>query len=85
MNRHCMTIGNKNSDIGRGDLLELAGRYNIKGADAIIEKAIGVVSDYDRYAERAGVSGYWCSRIKEETGYRIENMSDVARHRGIGR
>lgn len=38
MNRHCMTIGNKNSDIGRGDLLELAGRYNIKGADAIIEK-----------------------------------------------
>lgn len=85
MNRHCMTIGNKNSDIGRGDLLELAGRYNIKGADGIIEKAIGVVSDYDQYAERAGVGGYWCSRIKEETGYRIENMSDAARHKGIGR
>ena len=38
MNRHSMTINNKNSDIERSDLLELAKRYNIKGADAIIEK-----------------------------------------------
>ena len=40
MNRHSMTINNKNSDIERSDLLELAKRYNIKGADAIIEKLL---------------------------------------------
>ncbi|MBO8454288.1 MAG: hypothetical protein IAC07_06160 [Bacteroidetes bacterium] len=42
-----MTLCNKNCDIGRGDLLDLAKRYNIKGADALIEKAIGVVSRYE--------------------------------------
>lgn len=85
VNRHSMTICNKNSDIGRGDLLELAQRYNVKGAGSIIEKAVGVVSNYDHYAELAGVGGYWCRQIKEETGYRIENMSDISHHRGLGR
>lgn len=85
VNRHCMTLCNKNSDIGRGDLLELAKRYNIKGAGSIIERAVGVVSNYDHYAELAGVSGYWRRQIKEETGYRIENMSDISHHRGLGR
>ena len=75
VNRHCMTVCNKNYDIGRGDLLELAKRYNIKGADALIEKAIGVVSRYEDYARQAGIDGYWLQKIKEETGYRIENMS----------
>ena len=85
MNRHSMTIGNKNSDIERGDLLGLAKRYNIKGADAIIEQAIDVVSNYDRYAEQAGVGGHWCRQIKEEIDYRIENLSDTARHRSLGK
>ncbi len=85
MNRHSMTINNKNCDIERGDLLELAKRYNIKGANALIEKAVGVVSDYERYAQQAGVNGYWQQKIKEETGYRVEIMSDTARHRDLGR
>lgn len=74
MNRHCMTIGNKNLDIKRSDLLELAKHYNIKGANALIKKAVGVVSHYEYYAEQAKVSEYWCNRIKEEMEYRIENM-----------
>lgn len=74
MNRHRMTIGNKSSDIGRGDLLELAKRYNIKGANAMIKNAIDVVSNYEYYAGQAGVSDCWCDRIKEEIGYRVENM-----------
>lgn len=84
VNRHSMTITNKNSGIERGDLLELARRYNIKEADTLIEKAIGVVSNYEYYAQQAGVSGYWLQKIKEETGYRIENMSDTVRHKGLG-
>ena len=85
MNRHSMTIGNKNSDIERGDLLGLAKRDNSKGADAIIEQAIDVVSNYDRYAEQACVGGHWCRQIKEEIDYRIENLSDTARHRSLGK
>ena len=70
-NRHGMTVGNKNADIGRDDLLELAKCYNVRGANAIIEKVVSVISDYEHYAWQAGVGDYWCSRIKEETGYRI--------------
>ena len=56
MNRHSMTINNKNADIERSDLLELAKRYNIKGADAIIKKVISVLGNYEQYAKTAGVS-----------------------------
>ena len=85
MNRHCMTINNKNSDFERSDLLELAKRYNIKGADAIIEKVISVLGNYEQYAEAAGVNPYWTHKIKEEIGYRIDNMTDISRQRGLGR
>lgn len=74
MNRHCMTIGNKNTNIGRDDLLELAQRYNIKGASAIIEKVVSVISHYEYYAGQAGVSDDWCSQIKEEIKYQMGNM-----------
>lgn len=72
MNRHCMTINNKSSAIERGDLLEVAKKYNIKGADSLIEKAISAVSNYQRYAQIAGVDGYWSHQIKEEINDRIE-------------
>ena len=80
VNRHSMTVCNRNCDIGRGDLLELAKRYNIKGADALIEKAVGVVSRYEDYARQAGIDGYWLQKIKEETAYRIENMRETTRN-----
>ena len=85
VNRHSMSICNKNCDINRDDLLELAKHYNIKGGDALIEKAVGVVSRYEHYAQQAGVSGYWLQKIKEETGYRIENLSETIRHKGLGK
>lgn len=81
VNRHSMTVCNRNCDIGRNDLLELAKRYNIKGADALIEKAVGVVSRYEDYARQAGIDGYWLQKIKEETAYRIENMRETTRNR----
>ena len=76
VNRHCMSINYKNSAFERGDLLEIAKKYNIKGADSLIEKAIGVVSDYQRYADIAGVDAYWSHQIKEEMNDRIEMLSD---------
>ena len=85
VNLHCLTVCNKNCDIARSDLLELAKLYNIKGADALIEKAVGVVSRYEHYAQQAGIGGYWLQKIKEETAYRIENISETIRHRGLGK
>lgn len=85
VNRHCMTINNKNSDIERGDLLEVAKKYNIKGADSLIEKAIGVVRDYQRYAQMAGVDGYWSHQIQEEINDRVEILSGMSRQNGFHR
>ena len=69
-----MTINNKNSDIERADLLELAKRYNIKGANSIIDKVITIVRNYEHYAQQAGVSPHWIQKITEEIGYRIEKV-----------
>lgn len=85
VNRHSMTINNKNSGIERGDLLEVAKKYNIKGVDSLIEKAISAVSDYPRYAQMAGVDGYWSHQIKEEITYRIEVLSGMSRQEGLHR
>lgn len=74
MNRHSMTINNKNADIQRTDLLELAKSYNVKGADSIIGKAIAVVSNYEHYAAQAGVSPHWTQTIKEEIAFRVQGL-----------
>lgn len=76
INRHSMTINGKVQDITREDLLGLAKRYNIKSAASYIEKALGIVGNYQTYGEKAGVSGYWIHAIKEEIALRIENISD---------
>lgn len=77
MNRHSMTINNKNSDIERTNLLEFAKRYNIKGANSIIDKAILIVGNYEHYAKEAGVPPHWIQNITEESGYRIEKVGSV--------
>ena len=71
INRHCMTINNKNADIERADLLQIAKRYNIKGAESIINKAIEVVSNYAYYAQLANIDEHWTNKIVEEISYRI--------------
>lgn len=75
VNRHCMTINNKNTAIERDDLLGLAKKFNIKSANSLIEKAISVVSDYQRYAHIAGVDEKWIHKINEEIQERIEMLS----------
>ena len=71
INRHCMTINNKNADIERADLLRIAKRYNIKGAESTINKAIDVVSNYAYYAQLANIDEHWTNKIVEEISYRI--------------
>jgi len=83
MNRHCMTINNKNSDFEKSDLVELAKRYNIKGVESIIEKVISVVKNYERYAEMTGVCPYWTRKIKEEIACRIDNLTGISHYGGL--
>ena len=71
MNRHSMTINNKNVDIERSDLLELAKHYNIKGADALIDKCLEAVKKFEHYADKAGIDGQWTQQINEEISYRV--------------
>ena len=75
INRHCLTINNKNADIERADLLQIARRYNIKGANSIINKAIGAVSNYPHYAQLAGISDEWTNKVLEEIKHRIEHVN----------
>ena len=71
INRHCLTINNKNTYIEKADLLHVAKHYNIKGAESIINKAKDVVSHYIHYARLAGISDKWTNKITEEISYRI--------------
>lgn len=71
INRHCMTINNKNVDVERADLLQIAKRYNIKGAESIINRAIDVVSNYAHYAQLTNIDEHWANKIIEEISYRI--------------
>ncbi|MBQ7941844.1 MAG: type II toxin-antitoxin system HipA family toxin [Muribaculaceae bacterium] len=75
INRHCMTVNNKNADIEKADLLQIAKRYNIKGAESIINRAKEVVSNYAHYAQLVGISDEWTNRILKEINYRIERVN----------
>lgn len=74
INRHCLTINNKYADIERADLLQIAKRYNIKGAESIINKAVDVVSNYAHYAQLANIDEHWTNKISEEINCRIEGI-----------
>lgn len=70
-----MMINGEIQAITREDLLGLAKKYNIKSAESSIEKAVGIVRNYQFYGEKAGVSDYWNHTIKEEITSRKENLS----------
>lgn len=58
----------------------MAKRYNIKGANSIIDKAIAIVGNYEHYAQEVGVPPHWIHKITEEIGYRIEKVGSVLRN-----
>lgn len=70
VNRHSMTINGKNCAITKNDLLEIAHRFNVKGAASIIKELSYIVSNYHNYAVKAGVPEKWIRTIEEEIGRR---------------
>ena len=71
VNVHSMTINGKNRNIEREDLTEIAGRFNIKEANAIINKILSAASGYRSFAEEAAVPKRWIGIIEEEIQDRI--------------
>lgn len=74
VNRHSMTINGKNQDITNKDFLDMASRYNIKGAPEIIHRAIASVKNYRRHAQQAGVPDEWTKRIESEIESRLSSL-----------
>ncbi len=74
VNYHCMTVNGKNQYISKADLLEVASRYDIKSATAVVENAVEVAGNYRRYALQAGVPESWIVKIEEEINDRISQL-----------
>ncbi|MCD8304597.1 MAG: type II toxin-antitoxin system HipA family toxin [Prevotellaceae bacterium] len=74
VNRHSLTVNGRDSDIGRRDLLEVAARYGVKGASALVDRLAAVVRGYASYAKQAEVGSKWTERITEETALRLEAL-----------
>lgn len=71
VNRHSLTINGKNENITKADVMDVAGRYNIKGACSMVEQAVERVSNYRKYATQAGVPEQWIVRIEGEISQRL--------------
>lgn len=74
VNRHILSINGKTQHITGDDMIIIARAYNVKSPRSIINKAIDVVSEYRRFALRAGVGEEWISKIESEIGSRIGEM-----------
>ncbi len=55
VNRHCMTLNDKNHDVSTQDLLELAASFEIKGARKMLETARNAVENFAEHAKAAGL------------------------------
>lgn len=74
VNRHSMTVNGHDTDISRQDLMEVARKFNIKKAEALIHGAIEVVSRYPQFAEEAGVNEKWRERIAGQIAGLVEGI-----------
>lgn len=74
VNNHSMTINGNNRICTQADLIEVAARFNIKGATAIIEKCVETVTNYREYALKANVPEPWIKKIETEIAERITGM-----------
>jgi serine/threonine-protein kinase HipA len=74
VNCHSLTINDKNRDVELKDMLEVARKFNIKSANALIDRAIEVVDNFEGYAQQAGLDRAWISKIKEDIKERSKKL-----------
>lgn len=59
VNRHSLSLGGKDHDITRADLLTLAREMDIKGPASIIDLALDAASEFHSFASQAGIPFAW--------------------------
>lgn len=77
VNRHSLTINSKYQNITKYDLLEIANRYDIKGAAAIIDNIVDTAGNYRTFAEQAGIPDRWIRLIEKEMEASISGLEPV--------
>lgn len=74
VNGHSMSLCGKTSDFTLADLMSIASRYGIKGAEGIVEKCVAVASDYATYAVQADIPERWTMAISDEIAQRVAGL-----------
>lgn len=64
VSQHCLSVNGKRNNIQRSDLLELAKRMNIKGANEIIDHIDHIVGNWNVYADEQKVDSELRDAIK---------------------
>ena len=82
MNRHAMSVNMSDDEITDADMLAIATRYDVKGANEILEKTKSVLANYRQYAIDASVGTDWGEKIQKEIDKRIETAISGTRSRG---
>ena len=82
MNRHAMSVNMSDDEITDADMLAIATRYDVKGANEILEKTKSVLANYRQYARDASVGTDWGEKIQKEIDKRIETAISGTRSRG---
>ena len=60
-----LSIGGKTSEITKADLLDFAKQNDIKNANAIINRVVDAIEDFNRYATENGIIQPWRSIIQK--------------------
>lgn len=63
---HQMTVRNKDSGIGRADLLEVAREFGVKQPDRILERMRDAIDDWERFAAEFEVPHHAVTAIRKE-------------------
>lgn len=74
VNRHSLTVNRKNHEINRMDMMIVAEKFNIKGADSIISAVADIVRNYRSFALKARVPDHWIQKIENEISDRLEGL-----------
>ena len=79
-----LSIGGEISEISKTDLLDFAKQHDIKNAGAIINRVAGVISKFDKYAERCHITQPWRGIIQKTLNDNLIAFGYIAKDDGTG-
>ncbi len=64
VSRQCLSVNGKRDNITKGDMITVAEKMNVKKPEAIIDKVLAVVSEWESYANEQKVSSHLIQGIR---------------------